>query len=348
MTNKNQDKKDYLHVRINYFMEIFIFLIINFLLNLISYFIIPLLISTNSIFYGIFFYLSRALLLLIAIPISLLISNFFIESHKVRDVPSYQKFMELFIIKKNNIKEQLYFGFLLLFIVFIPLDFITYLLIPDMMEYIGRVLTSNQTDIYLFNEIYIIFLFSVIIIQSCVSIYEESLTRGFLAYRGKDHVNKRSAVMISAFYFGFGHFAYFLNPISNEYPPWYPFIWFLQAIIVGIILSLFLIKKKWIFPVIFAHASNNIISAHAVWNYFMGNSFNVVVLYLYVPLISFSALLFIVQFGKIKNYTIYIYNELSLYFHKNDSIGETTGEFCLKIVLDILLGLIIFGLNLIF
>ena len=79
-----------------------------------------------------------------------------------------------------------------------------------------------------------------------------------------------SAIMMASFYFGLNHFAYFLNPVSQNYPFWFPFLWFLQTFIVGIILGIFIVKKRWIFPVILAHALNNIVSAHAVWSYLQG------------------------------------------------------------------------------
>ncbi len=347
MSTKKLNTKEMLSTRLSFFIEVFIVFIVAFLLSLIPYFVIPLFISIDSLYYGISFYLFRAILLIISIPLALFFSQLLVESKKPMEIPPYKKFGELFLISHKNYPQQLYHGILLLFLMFIPLDFFTYLVLPQMTEYVGRVLSSNTTDIYLLSNNYLSFLFSVIIIQISVALYEEAFNRGFITARGADHVKKTSAIMISALSFGFGHFAYYLSPISREFPAWYPIIWFIQATAIGIILSAYICKKGWIFPLIFAHACNNIISAHALWNYFQGNSFEVVALLMYAPLLSVSILLILFQFKKIKSYLQSLYKEFIPYFYVDRTIGATRSNLFIKILLDIILALIIFGLNLI-
>ena len=64
-----------------------------------------------------------------------------------------------------------------------------------MLRFQGAAFTSNKTDLYL-TQNYGIFIISVLIIQISVAIYEETLTRGFVAMRGAEHFNKMSALII--------------------------------------------------------------------------------------------------------------------------------------------------------
>jgi hypothetical protein len=142
------------------------------------------------------------------------------------------------------------------------------------------------------------------------------------------------------------HFAYFLNPASRNYPIWFPFIWFLQTFIVAIILSILVLKKKSLFPVIFAHALNNIISAHAVWNYLQGNNFLLITIYLYIPLMIIGLVLFIWQFSKVKNAISIFINDIKTYTHPDSEINESKRDVYLRISFDIFIGVIILFLGL--
>lgn len=330
---------------------LFIFLFL-FVFLLIPIYLLPLLIDKNSIFYGPLYYLLRAACVLIAIPLFLFIFNILVEPQKKNVIIEDEfspatGYLKLYSVTEGDFKEQLLHGILILFIVFIPLDFLIYFLIPEMLEYTGNVLSTQATDTYLLQS-YFIFLISVIIIQICVAIYEESITRGFLTTRGSEYFHKMSAVMIASLYFGFMHFLYFLNPASKDYPIWFPLIWFLQTLIVGIMLSIFIIKKKRLFPVIFAHALNNIISAHAVWNYLQGNDFSLVAIYLYLPLLVISAVLFIIYFSRIKQGISTGFDEFKTYFKKDELIGESKGDIYFRVFFDFLVGILILFLGLIF
>ena len=140
--------------------------------------------------------------------------------------------------------------------------------------------------------------------------------------RGSSYFQKISAVIIASFRFGLGHFAYLLNPISSQYSFWLPFIWFLQTFTVGIILSLIVLRKKWLFPVIFAHSVNNIITAHAFWNYLQGNEFLTLGLVLYTPLLIISAILLIWQFPRIKESVLIGIKDLKTYTKDGASKGD--------------------------
>ncbi len=333
-----------------FLLEVLIIFLGIFLFSLIPWLLLPLFMSSESIFYGPLYYLLRALAIIIAIPLFLLFSNVILESPKRTEIikedrsPSLE-YLRLYSFPENSFKDQLLYGVLILFIIFIPLDFLVYFLIPDMLIYTGEALSSHPTDSYLLQS-YFVFLFSVIIIQICVSIYEESVSRGFLTMRVKDYFHKISAVIIVSQYFVMMHFAYFLTPVSRNYPFWFPFIWFLQTFLVAIILSILVLKKKSLFPVIFAHALNNIISAHAVWNYLQGNDFTLITYYMYIPLMIIGVVLFIWQFSTIKAGVAVVYDDIREYFKPEEKLGESKGDVYFRILIDLFIGIIILALGL--
>jgi len=195
---------------------------------------------------------------------------------------------------------------------------------------------------------YFLFLISAIIIQFSVGITEETVSRGLLTKRGSEHFFRLSAVIISAFYFGFGHLAYFLNPISSLFPIWYPFIMFLQSFIVGIVLSLFILRKKWIFPVIIAHALNNIISTTAIWSFWQSFQkglpfdFTLITLYLYYPLLIIGVMLFVWYYSQIKESFLIGFKMLKTYFRLDNTSEETKGDIIFRVFIDIFMGFLIF------
>jgi len=350
--SSSNTKGKILEERLYFFIEVVIVFFGLFCFLLIPLGIYSLITSENGIFLGPLFYFLKAIVLIAALPLMLYISNYLMELQEDDKTegkiinPSWSH-IKLFSINRSNAKYQILYGFLLLFLLFIPLDCITYILLPEMLGYQGEALTSNQSNVYL-TESYGIFIISVIIIQFSVAFYEETLTRGFVTKRGADHINKASAVIISSLYFGLMHFAYILNPISRSYSFWFPIIWFLQAFFVGMILSLFIVKKKWVLPLIIAHAINNIVSAHAVWNYLQGADFFFVFLSLYLPLLVISILLLAWQFSRVKESVLNGLKELKKFFEKDDKNQQSTGDIYFRILIDLLLGLIIFGLGFLF
>ena len=345
MESVENQKRILIKERFRFVAEVFLVFLGIFLFLLIPRVLYPIFIDKKNVLFGPIYYLLRALAILIAIPVFLFISNIVFESQKKNiileeDLTPASAHIQLYSISKENFKYQLLYGLLILFIVFIPLDFLGYYLFPATLEYTAVALSSQSTDSYLLAN-YSIFLFSVLVIQISVAVYEESLTRGFLTIRGCEYFHKISAVIIPSLYFGLMHFAYFLNPASRNFPIWIPFIWFLQTFFVAILLSIFIIRKKKIFPLIFAHALNNIISAHAVWNYLQGNDFMVITMYLYLPLLIVSGILFIWQFPRIKNGISDGFSEIKTYFKVNIKNGEAKGDIYFRILFDIAIGLII-------
>jgi len=349
MSIKEKPRKKIFRDRGRFFIEVILVFIGIFLFSLIPRLLLPELIDINSIYYGPLYFLLKAITYIVAIPIFLLLTNFILEWQKRKvileeDINPAKSHLKLFRLNSSNFKYQVLYGILILFILFIPLDFIIYLLLPGTIDYTIESLTyENTLNNYLLEPDYLIFLLSVLVIQISVGIYEETLARGFIAKRGSDFFQKNSAVIISSLYFGLGHFAYFFNPISANYPLWYPLVWFTQTFLVGIVLALLVLRKKWIFPLIFAHAFNNIISAHVLWNH--PNPFFPFSLYLYIPLLIISIVLFIWQFSEIKSAVRIGLREFRKYFKNNKKIGESASDKYLRIFIDIFIGLLIFVLG---
>ncbi|MHA1343181.1 MAG: CPBP family intramembrane glutamic endopeptidase [Promethearchaeota archaeon] len=350
MEQLESPKKKIIKTRFIFLFEVIAVFIGIFLIMLIPRFILPLIVDENSLLFIILFFLIRAIGIIIAIPIFILITDIIIESQKKEiiieeDISPAKGFVKLYNINKNNYKYQFLYGILIFFLIFLPLDFFTYLLIPEMLDYQADSLSSNQLGSYFF-ETYIIFLISVIIIQICVAIYEESLVRGFIAKRGSENFNDVSAIMIASLYFGLMHFAYFLSPVSKNYSSIFPFIWFAQGFFIGVILALFVLRKKWIIPVIFAHALNNIISAQAVWLHMNGIPFITIALYLYLPLLIIGIILFIWQFPQIKESFSVGFGEFKTYFKMNQKIEKENSDILIRILFDVLIAFLIFILGL--
>jgi membrane protease YdiL (CAAX protease family) len=341
-------KKEITKKRFRFFIyELFWVFIGVFALLLIPFFLIPLFINENSVLYGTVFYSFRAIIVFSGVPIILYLFNLVFEPQKrdliiEEDVSAAIGHLKLFKMSKKNYKYQILYGILIFFLVFLPIDFIGYFLVPGMLEYQAVALSSRITDIYLLDPNYFVFLISVIIIQISVAISEETIFRGVITKRGGVYFFKYSAVIISALSFGLGHFAYFIDPISRLYPFWYPIVWFIQAFFIGIILSLLVLRRKWLIPAIIAHALNNIISAHAVWSLLQGNDFTVVGLYLYYPLLIIGCILFVWYYSRIKEGFSIGIGMLKTYFKREEKFEKTKGDSTIRVLVDILMGLIIF------
>lgn len=344
--------KTILKQRIYFLLEVLIIFLGIFLFSLIPFYLLPALIDDKSVIFEPLYYYSRAFVPIVAIPLFLYLSNFIMEKQRKKlilkeDISPSTNFLRLFNITKKNFKFQLLYGMLLLFLIFIPLDFFTYFFSPEMLSYQSTVLNpagESSLNSY-FNENYSIFLVSIILIPLSVAIYEESLTRGFLGNRGSDYINKMSAVILSSFFFGLGHFGYFIiNPSSGAsiIPPT---IWFLQTFLVGIILAMVVQRRHWIFPGIFAHTLNNFITSHTIWNDINGIDFSVMTMYVYLPLLIIGIILFIWQFSRIKESLSIGFKDFKTYFVRDIRINEKTSDVIVRIILDFLFGLIIFLLG---
>lgn len=337
-------KKKILKERFNFFIEVALVFIGIFLLMLIPVFVLPLILDPNAVFFGALFYLWRAIMIFIAIPLMLFITDIIFESQSKqiiieKDISPAFDHLELYKIDKKNVKEQFLLGLLILFIFLIPLDFLTYFLFPDTIPFLAETYIQSSINFYLLQT-YVIFLGLVIILQFSVSVYEETLSRGFMTMRGGAHMNRMSAVIIASIHFGLLHLAF-----TPGFSPLIPIMWILQAFTVGMILSILVLKKGWLFPAILAHALNNIISAHVLWNHLQGNDFSVMVFYMYLPLLCIGTGLLVWKFPFIKKAFASSIDEIRLYFENDEDIGEDNSDKYFRILMDILFALLILGLS---
>jgi membrane protease YdiL (CAAX protease family) len=349
-------KKRIAKVRFTFFLyEIALVFVFLFIMLIIPVFLIPLIVEEGSNLYGIVFYLIRAIIVFLGIPLILYLTNLLFVSQKQiildEDLTPATGHLKLYKINKKNYKYQILYGFLIFFVVFLPIDFFTYSLIPGAISFQAFVLGIRSTNFYLspLSDNYFIFLISAIIIQFSVAFTEETVSRGFFAKRGSEYFLPMSAVMISSLYFGLGHLAFLLDATS-----WIPVIMFVETFVVGIILALFVLRKKWILPVIIAHALNNIVSAHTIWSFWQNISFQITIFYVYIPLFIIGVLfvtvclLLVWDFSNFREGLSNGFSMFKTYFKRESKENErnpkevTRGDTLFRIFIDIIIALLIF------
>ncbi|MHA1148122.1 MAG: CPBP family intramembrane glutamic endopeptidase [Promethearchaeota archaeon] len=340
----NNPKKKIFKERLNFFIEVVLVFIGIFLLALIPLFVLPLILDSESVYFGSIFFIWRAGMIFIAIPLMIYITDIIFESQSKqiiieKDISPAMDHLQLYSINKDNYKDQVLLGFLILFIFLIPLDFFTYMLFPEAIPFLSETYIQSSLNYYLLQS-YILFLGLAILLHFGVSIYEETLSRGFITMRGGNHMNKMSAVIIASIHFGLLHLTF-----TSGFSPLIPLIWVSQAFIVGIILSILVLKKGWIFPAILAHALNNIISAHVLWNYLQGNDFSLMFYYMYLPLLCIGVVLLIWKLPLIKKGLNSTIEEIRLYFENDDDIGEANSDKYFRILMDVLFAFLILGIS---
>jgi len=102
------------------------------------------------------------------------------------------------------------------------------------------------------------------------------------------------------------------------------------------------LRKHWIFPVIFAHTLNNVISSFSIWNHINNIDFSFMTFYVYIPLLIIGIILFIWQFSRIKESLTIGWQEFKTYFTRDETIREGTLETVVRIIMDFLFGILIF------
>jgi hypothetical protein len=251
----------------------------------------------------------------------------------------------LYRITKKNYKFQLLYGILIFLLVLVPLNCLFLVFIPGMVEYQAYSSSLKSTGYYLIENNYLLFFLSTIVIQSCIAITDETISKGLMAKRGSDYYNKRSAAIIASLYLGLSEFIFFLELIHVYYPPWFPFIWFFKSFIMGIILSLFVLRKNWLLPVIIASLFNNLVLSHVIWSYLHGVPIFLLSFFIYTPLLIIGGIVIMWNYAKIKK-TIQIgIKELKIYLKNNKDIKETTGDKYFRILTDVIIGGLFFVMS---
>ena len=218
---------------------------------------------------------------------------------KNRVDPSLNLLFQGFTFK--NFGSQLKSALILICIVYIPLDFFSYV-IPlifklDVLEYQREALTSSFLGNYLLYDISLMIIMTIII-HFFIALREEFVFRGFYIYMGEKTLNKSTAFIYSAFLFGLAHFSYIFTTFEEGSSFFYPFWWGLNGTIIGITSAYFYISKKQLWPLIIAHWINNVISAIILRRNMDGVPFwQESFLIIYVPIFVLS-IVFLVKYRK--------------------------------------------------
>ncbi len=321
-----------------------IFLII-FMFLILEWTVLPLIVSQTSALFGMLFFLIRALVILLAIILVLFISNRFKtknSSQVEKELAPYLGYLKLYSMTKKNYKYQLLYGFLLLFLIFIPLEFLISITMPDSIPY---VVVSVENTILLIDNVALFLLFSVVI-QLSLSFSEESIFRGLITKRGSEYFNKISAVMIATFSFTFLDF--FINPYIFTVSFYFSVLWFIKSFIISLVLSLTIIRRKWLFPMIIAKTFDSIISSLIIWDYLRGGNFIQLLIFIYFPLLIISLILLILQRSRVKE-SLKLGTKMIKSYYRNDiKIEESSGDKLFRIFFDIFLALLLFLFGILF
>ncbi len=346
----NQVKRKLIKERFRFFFyEISLSFLLIFFISSLEWMILP--IELNPEVFGMIFYMIRGLIVFLAIPTTIVmmkklrgpLQSDLSEGSKVSPFKSH--FM-MYQFSKSNYKYQILYGILLLFLVFIPMNFFLYLLIPEMLLYHSFSLGLDLQNSYLLINNFIIFFVLLVIIQVSIAITEETIYRGFVNKRGSEYFNRISAVLISAYFYGFLSLLYYLDPISINFDSWFVGIWFFALFFIGLILSLTTLRKKWLFPSIFAHSISNIIMVSIIWYFLNGGIYLEILIFIYLPLLGGSLILIIWQYRRIRESILIGINMLKNYLKNDEKEDERNNDKYFRIFFDIVIGFLIFLIGL--
>jgi membrane protease YdiL (CAAX protease family) len=326
------------------FVEIMIILLFNFVIYyLINFFYRIDMHSTDPIDLITLYYAEPLISIVIGSIIGLLLIKSIFkgrELHPHEDLTPLNDVYSTLRVSKSNVKYQIMYTFLLLFLIYIPLDFLAYS-IPGVMDFSIRSLSGSSSE-FLFNQpLYVIFVGFAVIMYSCVGCREELLFRAISLSRGRRYIGNYSSIFLFSIAFGASHFAYLAlsdNFLEDLIPA---LIWGLSALIIGLAMGTFFIKKRYLIPLILAHTLNNIISATALWLFHEKSiAFLDIAKTLYLPLLIVSVLLFVIFFGQVKS-GLKSFGKIP-----HEYFTESGDSKIFMILLDLALGFIMFFITL--
>ncbi|MHA1341927.1 MAG: CPBP family intramembrane glutamic endopeptidase [Promethearchaeota archaeon] len=309
--------------RLFLFAEIIIILVIQYIIYFIIISLSKINLNSSSVNDSILiYYVFPLIALILGVYISLIVFQHIFKGRYTfpspeNKTPLFEVF-SIFKITKKNLKFQLIYFILILFLVFIPLDFIGYL-IPGVLDFSVNALLQNENGIspsqLFFTETnYFYFLLYSVIVYLIVAFREEFFFRIVSISRGRRYIGDSSAVFLFAFAFGLSHLIYIVTSSNFSRDISSALVWGVSAYIIALITGIFFIKKRYFYPLWGAHAFNNIISATTLYLYqFKSIPFKNIALFVYIPCICITIILIIVfrntinssfsQFRKtIKNY----------------------------------------------
>src|SRR5271157_3345 len=225
----------------------------------------------------------------------------------------------IFLIPKNEMFSQLKHALLMWLVIFVPLDFISYL-IPGELEFEakGLYVPALQEGLYLTVASFSGFFVLSVIMHFFVASSEEIRFRGVFQYLNQEKVGVTSAVVISAIFFGLSHFNYWFSDTTQSI--FYPLWWAASGIFVGIILSLYIKTTGRIWPMIIAHWWNNVVSTITIWTFLptrdATHTISTVALNLYLPLIAVGIILALLWRRTIINAATIAQQEIKTYLRQ--------------------------------
>ncbi len=326
------------------FLEVFMAMLFNFLIYQVGFAYLEDFIPDSN-YKGLIVFLANLISLGISVVIALGFIQLVFYKNKMplkEAEPPLKETTSFFTFKKFGV--QLLFALLILFLVYIPLDFLTYS-IPGGLEYSQRSLTASSGSEYINFTNFGLFILNATLLHFMVGIREEQFFRGFHTMRSEKYLNPGSSVVITSIYFAMSHFTYIFyssNVLLDILPA---IIWTLGAFYVGSVSSVFIIKKRMIWPIIIAHFLNNVISVTVLWLYTTQNIvFWDLAKIIYLPLLGITLILAIVFFKEVKSGVKAFFNTFKSYKTELPD-KKTRGNV---IVADIIFGLVFWAIGMFF
>ena len=322
------------------FYEVVPIFAIIFILLIFEWTVLPLIVDQSTALFGTYFYYIWTLSIFLGINLFFFVLNK-IKSKKQEfgkeELALHRGYLKLYSMTKKNYGYQLLYSILIFFLILIPLDYVISIILPETILF--QFISSGVGNSFLELPVFIQFLFSSIIIQFSIAFANETIYRGLVAKRGSEHFNKLSAVFISTLYFAFSRV--FLNPIST----YFGLLFFLKAFIVGLVLSLTVIRRKWIFPLIIATTIENVISSVIVWDFINVSNFNYniqLINLIYIPLLVISLIILILQRSRIRESLQIGIKMIKSYVQTDIKLKESSGDIIFRILFDVFFAFLLF------
>lgn len=206
-------------------------------------------------------------------------------------------------------------GILLFLCIYVPLDFLSYL-IPGVLDYTVNSLnisdSQDPTNYFLYSLP--LMLVSTLIVHFLVAVREEFLYREFFLTLGRDELKSSRVFFYSAIVFGLAHFNYIFVSSNQNQSVFFPIWWALNGFTIGLFAGGYFWKKKRIIPVIMAHWFNNVFSAVVVRLYYLEYPFwQTTFIWLYIPALSMALILYLLRIFKIEKYLRIIHKNWKRY-----------------------------------
>jgi len=329
--------------RLRFLYEVVPIFVIIFIFLIVEWILLPLIVDQTTALFGMFFYLIRALVIALVILLILYISNkkSTTSSQQVeKEFALHIAYLKLYSMTKKNYKYQLLYGFLLFFLILIPLEFLFLIALPNAVPLIAVSAVFRRENTFLLIDNFALFLLFSVVIQFSISFSEETIFRGLITKRGSEHFGKMSAVMISTFYFAF--IDVLLNPLIMTIDYYFGIIWFIKSFIVGLVLSMTIIRRKWLFPMIIAKTFDSIITSVIFWDFFRGGNFTQLLIFIYSPLLIISLIILVVQRSRVKESLQIGKNMIKSHFKNDGKLDETSSDKVFRILFDIFFAFLLF------